>query len=86
MSPSTENIAWGSVPPTPASTETTLQSSVPPEMNGALEKLEGKGKDKEGASVRKFRGVPEDVQLFEVFWKQVVELIKVGLAYDAIAA
>jgi len=41
------------------------------------EKL-GKGKEKEGIVVRKFRGVPEDVQLFEVFWKQVVELIKVG--------
>ncbi|KAG2337358.1 vacuolar protein sorting-associated protein 35 [Suillus weaverae] len=26
--------------------------------------------------VRKFRGVPENVRLFEVFWKQVVELIK----------
>ncbi|EEB99023.1 hypothetical protein MPER_01366, partial [Moniliophthora perniciosa FA553] len=40
------------------------------------EVTEGKGKDKEGSPVRKFRGVPEDVQLFEVFWKQVVELIK----------
>lgn len=29
------------------------------------------------AAVRKFRGVPEDVQLFEVFWQQVVQLIKV---------
>ena len=38
-----------------------------------------KGKGKEGEAVRKFRGVPEDVQLFEVFWKQVVELIKVRL-------
>ncbi|KAG1741778.1 vacuolar protein sorting-associated protein 35 [Suillus paluster] len=38
------------------------------EMNG--------GKEKEGLPVRKFRGVPENVQLFEVFWKQVVELIK----------
>ncbi|KAJ7702482.1 vacuolar protein sorting-associated protein 35 [Mycena rosella] len=28
------------------------------------------------STVRKFRGVPEDVQLFEVFWQQVVELIK----------
>ena len=28
--------------------------------------------------VKKFRGVPEDVQLFEVFWRQVVELIKVS--------
>ncbi|KAJ3930651.1 MAG: vacuolar protein sorting-associated protein 35 [Lentinula lateritia] len=37
---------------------------------------EVKGKDKEGSPSRKFRGVPENVQLFEVFWKQVVELIK----------
>ncbi|KAF7338538.1 Vacuolar protein sorting-associated protein 35 [Mycena venus] len=28
------------------------------------------------STARKFRGVPEDVQLFEVFWQQVVELIK----------
>jgi vacuolar protein sorting-associated protein 35 len=27
--------------------------------------------------VKKFRGIPEDVKLFEVFWHQVVELIKV---------
>ncbi|GAA5869535.1 hypothetical protein JCM8547_001517 [Rhodosporidiobolus lusitaniae] len=26
--------------------------------------------------VRKFRGIPEDVKLFEVFWEQVVNLIK----------
>ncbi|KAL8291290.1 hypothetical protein RQP46_002268 [Phenoliferia psychrophenolica] len=26
--------------------------------------------------VRKFRGIPEDVKLFEVFWHQIVELIK----------
>lgn len=45
------------------------------EVNGVSE--EGKGKEKEGAPVKKFRGIPEDVQLFEVFWKQVVELIKV---------
>lgn len=36
-----------------------------------------KGKEKEHA-VRKFRGIPEDVKLFEVFWHQVVELIKVS--------
>lgn len=28
---------------------------------------------------RKFRGIPEDVKLFEVFWEQVVNLIKVSL-------
>ncbi|KAG9079780.1 Vacuolar protein sorting-associated protein 35 [Ceratobasidium sp. 370] len=37
---------------------------------------EGKGKEKEGAPPKKFRGIPEDVRLFEVFWQQVVELIK----------
>ncbi|PCH33169.1 vacuolar protein sorting-associated protein 35 [Wolfiporia cocos MD-104 SS10] len=40
-----------------------------------------KGKEKEVEKpeqppMRKFRGVPEDVKLFEVFWQQVVELIK----------
>lgn len=78
--PTTEINAWGSVPPTPstaAESDTVVQTPVSPDgMRGTLEKLEGKGKDKEGAAVRKFRGVPEDVQLFEVFWKQVVELIK----------
>jgi vacuolar protein sorting-associated protein 35 len=28
-------------------------------------------------AVRKFRGIPENVKLFEVFWQQIVELIKV---------
>ena len=38
-------------------------------------------KEKEAAEpeqVKKFRGVPENVKLFEVFWHQVVELIKVN--------
>jgi vacuolar protein sorting-associated protein 35 len=37
----------------------------------------GKEKEKEHGPIKKFRGVPENVQLFEVFWKQVIELIKV---------
>jgi vacuolar protein sorting-associated protein 35 len=28
-------------------------------------------------SVKKFRGIPEDVKLFEVFWAQIIELVKV---------
>jgi vacuolar protein sorting-associated protein 35 len=28
---------------------------------------------------KKFRGIPEDVRLFEVFWKQIVELMKVNI-------
>jgi vacuolar protein sorting-associated protein 35 len=66
---------WGS--PAAGSPTSTVENSVS-ELTldeGADGKSE-KGKDKEGSPVRKFRGVPEDVQLFEVFWKQVVELIK----------
>ncbi|KAF9073999.1 vacuolar protein sorting-associated protein 35 [Rhodocollybia butyracea] len=58
----------------------TVESETPTAVNGngVQETLDdaSKGKDKEGSAIRKFRGVPEDVQLFEVFWKQVVELIK----------
>lgn len=43
--------------------------------------VNGKGKEKDdpSAPVKKFRGIPENVKLFEVFWHQVVELIKVRL-------
>jgi len=44
------------------------------------------GKEKEGSPVRKFRGIPANVQLFEVFWKQVVELIKVSFESSHLAA
>jgi vacuolar protein sorting-associated protein 35 len=51
------------------------------EKRGSADDAEGenveKGKEKEGGTVRKFRGVPENVKLFEVFWEQVVDLIKV---------
>jgi vacuolar protein sorting-associated protein 35 len=55
------------------------RSPIPASPSGS-----SKGKEKEGSVVRKFRGVPEDVRLFEVFWKQVVELIKVciSLSFD----
>jgi vacuolar protein sorting-associated protein 35 len=85
LSPTAESNAWGSVPPTPQTPSTAvepeLHSPTPTsasDLDGGLDaQLGGKGKSKEGSPVRKFRGVPEDVQLFEVFWKQVVELIKV---------
>lgn len=66
--------AWGATPTSPsiASEKSIL------EVDGDLDEKSGKGKSAEGLPVRKFRGVPEDVQLFEVFWKQVVELIKVS--------
>ncbi|KAG8220725.1 vacuolar protein sorting-associated protein 35 [Butyriboletus roseoflavus] len=66
--------AWGSaVEESEKQIDTTF--GVGEKLNGvSLE--QGKGKEKDGSPVKKFRGVPEDVQLFEVFWKQVVELIK----------
>ncbi|KAF8168442.1 vacuolar protein sorting-associated protein 35 [Crassisporium funariophilum] len=74
-----ESNAWGA-PPTPMTATTiteSVTSSVPDTATDtSFEESLGKGKEKEGVPVRKFRGVPEDVQLFEVFWKQVVELIK----------
>ncbi|GAA6014446.1 hypothetical protein JCM10207_001609 [Rhodosporidiobolus poonsookiae] len=60
-------------------------NALPPSKAGAEEerreddgKIDGQtpyalGPDGE---VRKFRGIPEDVKLFEVFWEQVVSLIK----------
>ncbi|TFY76911.1 hypothetical protein EWM64_g7101, partial [Hericium alpestre] len=81
-----EADAWGSPtsPTLPASPPTNgingtnglthADAEKGPEVDG--EKAD-KGKEKEGtAQVRKFRGVPENVKLFEVFWEQVVQLIK----------
>ena len=36
-----------------------------------------KEKELNSGHAKKFRGIPVDVKLFEVFWQQVVELIKV---------
>ncbi|EIM92009.1 vacuolar protein sorting-associated protein 35 [Stereum hirsutum FP-91666 SS1] len=75
-----EHDAWGS----PVSSPTVPSSGVNGTngTNGTHENTEqaekiDKGKEKEGSSqVKKFRGVPENVKLFEVFWEQVVQLIK----------
>ena len=58
-------------------TETVVGSAEDVESEKTLDK--GKEKATEEFHARKFRGVPEDVKLFEVFWQQVVELIKVGI-------
>ncbi|KAJ7490029.1 vacuolar protein sorting-associated protein 35 [Mycena galericulata] len=71
-----EPNAWGS-PPTPRTSEPA------PSVNGvdgvavpADGPVDSEKPIASASTVRKFRGVPEDVQLFEVFWQQVVELIK----------
>lgn len=79
-----ESTVWGSepqIPSSPTNSETVEVNGTDTEKEKETEKEKGEEKEKEkstsDAAVRKFRGVPEDVQLFEVFWKQVVELIKV---------
>ncbi|KAG6820231.1 hypothetical protein H0H93_003734 [Arthromyces matolae] len=67
VSPSVETGAWETSSETPQTPAITPDSSIPlPSISNAPSV----------ASVRKFRGIPEDTPLFEVFWKQVVELIK----------
>ncbi|KAG6899335.1 hypothetical protein C0993_011123 [Termitomyces sp. T159_Od127] len=78
-SPNVESNAWGSDDGTPETPATALESTISSPTADAPNSGSGnidKGKEKEGSPVRKFRGIPEDVPLFEVFWKQVVELIK----------
>jgi len=41
--------------------------------------LLSKGKSLTTSSHPKFRGIPEDVRLFEIFWQQVVQLISVSV-------
>ncbi|KAI0063085.1 vacuolar protein sorting-associated protein 35 [Artomyces pyxidatus] len=83
ISPSTEYKSeggWGSpasptAPTSPGVNGANGTHGIHAATEDSDEKID-KGKDKEGTAVRKFRGVPENVKLFEVFWEQVVELIK----------
>ncbi|KAG2361915.1 vacuolar protein sorting-associated protein 35 [Suillus spraguei] len=81
-----ENGATAGVPP---SAEDAWSSAVADTEKSMAEMVVGAGpatvtngvsaeekQEHDGSLVRKFRGVPENVRLFEVFWKQVVELIK----------
>jgi vacuolar protein sorting-associated protein 35 len=76
-----EADVWGEPPQTPQ-TATTVSEPESPVTTTTTATTNGTAEpptpSKEAPAVRKFRGVPEDVQLFEVFWKQVVELVKVS--------
>jgi vacuolar protein sorting-associated protein 35 len=77
-----EAAAWGGEEPTVNEGEGEKALSADGEASGSTsqEKTEGKTDvPAQGQEVKKFRGIPEDVRLFEMFWKQVVELIKVSL-------
>ncbi|TCD71445.1 Vacuolar protein sorting-associated protein 35 [Steccherinum ochraceum] len=91
-SPVAGSAEWGSVPTSPVTenasvaeeapslngtaTETVVASEESAGAEGEKSPEKGKEKETEEKPARKFRGIPEDVRLFEVFWQQVVELIK----------
>ncbi|KAJ7184082.1 vacuolar protein sorting-associated protein 35 [Mycena filopes] len=78
--PPAEADAWGS--PQPSQSGLESEKAITEDGTTVVDEKSVDGSvdpEKPVASasvVRKFRGVPEDVQLFEVFWQQVVELIK----------
>lgn len=66
---------WDSEPQSPTSApakDVEDLTQVTQDVNG-----ESRNDEKSDFTVPKFRGIPENVKLFEVFWQQVVELIKV---------
>lgn len=56
---------WGGYGDDSASTTSTTVTATPSDEKTAVE-----------GPPKRFRGIPEDVKLFEVFWHQVVELVK----------
>ena len=84
-STSTLHNEWGSPPTSPTVAEKSEESTIPATNGngngqaGEIEKDEKGKEEAEAEQVKKFRGVPENVKLFEVFWHQVVELIKVSV-------
>ena len=73
--PNVDVEAWNSEPQSPASApakDVEDLTQVTRGVNG-----ESHNDEKSDITASKFRGIPENVKLFEVFWQQVVELIKV---------
>ncbi|WWC58657.1 uncharacterized protein I303_101201 [Kwoniella dejecticola CBS 10117] len=76
--PAEDNIAGTSSKVTsPTKENGNGEASTSSPKPNADEKKDGVSEEKpKEEGVKKFRGIPEDVKLFEVFWQQVVELIK----------
>ena len=64
---------WSSEPQSP----TSAQVKDVENLDQNEESLHG---DNTKPTLHKFRGIPENVKLFEVFWQQIVELIKVSIS------
>lgn len=63
---------WGSEPQSP----TSARPRDAEDPNQSTHTASGEPSENDEALTRKFRGIPENVKLFEVFWQQIVELIK----------
>lgn len=70
--------AWGAASPPMSPTSPTSPTVVSSDIQPTSPTVPEGGDQPTDGTVKKFRGVPENVQLFEVFWHQVVELIKVA--------
>lgn len=93
-SPQAEASEWADEAKSPTSSKSPTEGPKSPALeNGSAPATEAEKKEKEdgqnGESAkspvaeksegpRKFRGIPEDVKLFEMFWEQVVQLIRVS--------
>nr|GAT58022.1 vacuolar protein sorting-associated protein 35 [Mycena chlorophos] len=73
-SSSLESSEWDQPAPPPPAYDASAQGPSSPATNG--EQAADATQPPPATDVAKFRGVPENVQLFEVFWQQVVQLIK----------
>ncbi|KAI5122036.1 hypothetical protein M0805_008026 [Coniferiporia weirii] len=78
--PVSEDAVWGSTIPTSADAEKSFAdlslSNGEAMLNGEKSPTEEKGKEEKAAPLKKFGGITENINLFEVFWHRVVELIK----------
>jgi vacuolar protein sorting-associated protein 35 len=93
-SPQAEASEWADEAKSPTSPKSPTEGpKSPASENGSTPVTEAEKKEKEGGQngesakspvaeksegPRKFRGIPEDVKLFEMFWEQVVQLIRVS--------
>ena len=57
--------------------EASFDDKVAETGTGETPAVDGENAQADGESVKKFRGIPVDVKLFEVFWEQLVGLVKV---------
>ena len=67
---------WGGAAPAATDVKEPTAAAAEEGSNGVKEANGTEGKEV-GDGLKKFRGIPQDVKLFEVFWAQVVELIRV---------